>query len=323
MRTEVKVGLIVGLVAVAGFVIWLFSRPTNELDELPFERAAMETSSPEDSTLASDATAGLPNVGLEDSAAPARASRERATPAPARRTTPVLPPPGEPESPADERIATGPPSEEPSERSPRDAVVEPPTGETGVVEADRPSEAVQRRGPGESQPPEIPAPRRRTSVTGPAPPPRKTYTIQPGDRLIDLAKEEYGDGQLWKAIKAVNPDMDENRLRIGQKIEIPSREEALQLTQPEARAGEAVAAGPPAERPGVRPGPAGRATYVVGQGDSLVKIARNVLNDETRWAEIYELNRDEIASPNLIYPGMELRLPPLEKKPSPADDARG
>ena len=50
-------------------------------------------------------------------------------------------------------------------------------------------------------------------------------------------------------------------------------------------------------------------TYVVKSGDSLSKIAKELLGDANRWPEIYEANRDEIEDPNLIYPGQELRIP--------------
>jgi nucleoid-associated protein YgaU len=49
--------------------------------------------------------------------------------------------------------------------------------------------------------------------------------------------------------------------------------------------------------------------YVVKSGDSLSKIAKEVLGDASRWPEIYEANKDQIKDPNLIYPGQELKLP--------------
>ena len=49
--------------------------------------------------------------------------------------------------------------------------------------------------------------------------------------------------------------------------------------------------------------------YVVKSGDSLSKIAKEVLGDASRWPEIFEANKDKIKDPNLIYPGQELRLP--------------
>jgi len=48
---------------------------------------------------------------------------------------------------------------------------------------------------------------------------------------------------------------------------------------------------------------------VVQSGDSLSKIAKEVLGDAKRWPEIFEANKDKIKDPNLIYPGQELDIP--------------
>jgi len=47
----------------------------------------------------------------------------------------------------------------------------------------------------------------------------------------------------------------------------------------------------------------------VQHGDGLVQIARSVLKDENRWREIYNLNRDQMKSPEDLRPGMTLKLP--------------
>ncbi|MCG3125893.1 MAG: hypothetical protein CHACPFDD_00720 [Phycisphaerae bacterium] len=57
-----------------------------------------------------------------------------------------------------------------------------------------------------------------------------------------------------------------------------------------------------------------RSTYVVGRGESLRTIAKNVLKDERRWREIYELNKARIKNPNVLFEGVELKLP--DKKAS-------
>lgn len=49
--------------------------------------------------------------------------------------------------------------------------------------------------------------------------------------------------------------------------------------------------------------------YTVIKGDNLHKIAKKTLGDASRWREIYELNKDSIKNPNLIYPDQELQLP--------------
>jgi len=50
-------------------------------------------------------------------------------------------------------------------------------------------------------------------------------------------------------------------------------------------------------------------TYVVKSGDSLSKIAEELLGDASRWREIFEANEDKIEDPNAIEPDMELDIP--------------
>ncbi|UCC76294.1 MAG: LysM peptidoglycan-binding domain-containing protein [Anaerolineales bacterium] len=50
--------------------------------------------------------------------------------------------------------------------------------------------------------------------------------------------------------------------------------------------------------------------YVVKSGDSLSKIAKELMGDAKRWPEIYELNKELIGDdPNVIHPGQELKIP--------------
>lgn len=49
--------------------------------------------------------------------------------------------------------------------------------------------------------------------------------------------------------------------------------------------------------------------YTIKQNDTLAHIAKCVLGDESRWREIYALNKDRISDPNLIYVGQTIRLP--------------
>lgn len=50
-------------------------------------------------------------------------------------------------------------------------------------------------------------------------------------------------------------------------------------------------------------------TYTVVKGDSLWAIAKKQLGNGARYQEIYNLNRDKIKNPNLIYAGQVLTLP--------------
>lgn len=50
-------------------------------------------------------------------------------------------------------------------------------------------------------------------------------------------------------------------------------------------------------------------TYTVKSGDCLWNIAKKYLGDDSRYNEIYNLNKDKITNPNLIYAGQVLTLP--------------
>jgi len=50
-------------------------------------------------------------------------------------------------------------------------------------------------------------------------------------------------------------------------------------------------------------------TYKVVRGDCLWNIAKKHLGKGSRYTEIYNLNKDKINNPNLIYPGQVLTLP--------------
>ncbi len=49
--------------------------------------------------------------------------------------------------------------------------------------------------------------------------------------------------------------------------------------------------------------------YAVQSGDCLYKIAKNQLGSGSRWTEIFELNKDIIKDPALIFVGQNLKLP--------------
>ena len=52
-----------------------------------------------------------------------------------------------------------------------------------------------------------------------------------------------------------------------------------------------------------------RESYTVQSGDCLWNIAKKYLGDGSRYQEIYDLNKNKITNPNLIYPGQTLALP--------------
>jgi nucleoid-associated protein YgaU len=50
--------------------------------------------------------------------------------------------------------------------------------------------------------------------------------------------------------------------------------------------------------------------YTVQAGDTLSKIARNLLGDANAYPKIFEANRDQLSDPDKINPGQVLKIPP-------------
>jgi ABC-type amino acid transport substrate-binding protein len=50
-------------------------------------------------------------------------------------------------------------------------------------------------------------------------------------------------------------------------------------------------------------------TYTIKQGETLSIIARDHLGDVSKWREIYQLNKNTLASPDIIYPGQKILKP--------------
>lgn len=136
------------------------------------------------------------------------------------------------------------------------------------------------------------------------------YVIESGDTLIAIAEEFFdtaGDDEV-ALILAANPHLggDPDRIHAGQTIEIPvpSRPLARSSAGDDA-AGGRVATAAAVEAP--REEDSGPHYYTVRKNDSLSRIARRLLGDESRWKEIKRLNG--IEQSGRIYPGMVIKLP--------------
>jgi nucleoid-associated protein YgaU len=49
----------------------------------------------------------------------------------------------------------------------------------------------------------------------------------------------------------------------------------------------------------------------VKSGDSLSKIAKQEYGDASKWPLIFEANKDVLKDPDKIFPGQQLKIPPL------------
>ena len=77
-------------------------------------------------------------------------------------------------------------------------------------------------------------------------------------------------------------------------------------------------------QPATRPLPTKRyGTYKVVEGDSLIKIARKMLNDGERWREIHQLNADVLGPDAILKIGLSLKLPSDAKKSSLSSRSSG
>lgn len=52
--------------------------------------------------------------------------------------------------------------------------------------------------------------------------------------------------------------------------------------------------------------------HTVESGDTLSKIAKEYYGDMMKYPAIFEANKPMLTSPDLIYPGQVLRIPPLD-----------
>ena len=63
-------------------------------------------------------------------------------------------------------------------------------------------------------------------------------------------------------------------------------------------------------QPGAQPGPqGGERTYTVKSGDTLSKIAKEMLGDANAYMDIFNANKDQLSDPDKIKPGQVLKIP--------------
>ena len=127
------------------------------------------------------------------------------------------------------------------------------------------------------------------------------YEVKRGDTLSGICAEHYRDASLFPALQKAN-GLKSPDLVPGQIISLPPRA-ALTSNSPQTA--------PPAqpEQPAPTETVRKNRTYTVQKGDMLERIARRELGDGRRANEIFEMNRDQLSSPDDIQPGMVLKLP--------------
>jgi nucleoid-associated protein YgaU len=109
------------------------------------------------------------------------------------------------------------------------------------------------------------------------------YTVQPGDTLMKIAFETYGDLYQWHRIYDLNRDRlhDANQIAPGTVLQLEKPSSHVQI-----------------ERNGDK--------YLIKHGDTLASISGEVYGDRAQWRKIYQNNRQLIHDPNRIFAGFYL-----------------
>jgi nucleoid-associated protein YgaU len=152
-----------------------------------------------------------------------------------------------------------------------------------------------------------PAPQPAQSGSLPA-----TYRVRDGDDLAGIAARMYGHPTAATALWAANRDLisDPNLLPIGAELRLPPPWE-IDIAGATTGGGAVIE---PRRGPVATPATATVGGRIrVAPGDSLAAIAGRLYGDPALARQIWELNRDQLRSPELVVPGMELRLPSLPR----------
>jgi nucleoid-associated protein YgaU len=139
------------------------------------------------------------------------------------------------------------------------------------------------------------------------------YSVQPNDTFWTISERIYGTGAYFKALYEYNrrKHRQADELVIGQELLVPD-ENVLRRHYPDLcpRPRKTVAS---TEQRLMTASTKMRGTgrvYQVVDGDTLYDIAKFELGKSSRWAEIYDLNRDILGDDfDYLRPGTELILP--------------
>ncbi|WP_107486552.1 LysM peptidoglycan-binding domain-containing protein [Streptomyces sp. MUSC 14] len=156
----------------------------------------------------------------------------------------------------------------------------------------------------------------------------------------DLAETYLGNGQRWKDIAALNPDVPglasgDQYLPKAAVIKLPLDARTSTPASGDAAAGDTsettASAGTRAQLSDRAPTAAGTSAHedTAREGDSLSRIAQKEYGDGNAWPRLFEASRGksqphglpEITNPDVIYPGQQITVPgaPSERH-DPAQD---
>lgn len=114
------------------------------------------------------------------------------------------------------------------------------------------------------------------------------YTIRENDSLSKISEAVYGEQNYWPQLARINNISNPNRILVGNKIQIPAKEELKPIKQEMLQT-----------------------TYVVQQGDTFFKIAEKMYGDGSNWVVLFRANGSR-RLPNgnpLVFAGSTITIP--------------
>ncbi len=172
-----------------------------------------------------------------------------------------------------------------------------------------------------------------------------TYTVQDGDSYWNISKKVYGTAKYFQVLADYNRRTiaDPQKMKAGVAIETPpasilqQKLTTVRRTAPTALAGRIETSGradragsasssnsassaaesvvvsrretKPDEPSGILFNQQGYPMFRIGETDTLTSIASDHLGRTSRWQQVYNMNRDQLQSPDKLQIGMVLKLP--------------
>ncbi len=146
------------------------------------------------------------------------------------------------------------------------------------------------------------------------------HVVREDENYWTISKQRYGTAKYFSALARFNQSRipDPKKMRPGMKVLIPEAR-LLEARYPEllgycggirqASAGGEEYEGAIPKTPGFFRTSAGQPMYRVGRADTLTDISLSYLGRQSRWVQIFSLNRDRLADPHNLTIGTVLRLP--------------
>lgn len=194
----------------------------------------------------------------------------------------------------------------------------------GVIETVGEAGATQRPLPTKA----IPAITREQVQVGELPPPKSwqaeapdassfaadgvvVHRVREGETLSSIARRYLGSSDRYAELFAANRQIlaDPNQLKVGMQLVIPPTAAAADARPAASPLGGGLVPITPGSWQRGKTIAASPRHYRVRADETLVDVAKQFYGDGTRFLEIYEANRDVLASPDQLHEGLMLVIP--------------